>query len=96
VVLRQMVERRLAQPDFRGTFHWSGAEALTKFGLKRILAKLLNADAEALQSDPRPPTGAPRPKDCHLDCSDLERLDIGRRTPFAPAIAKILQKCALA
>ena len=92
IVLRQMIERRLAHPDFRGTFHWSGAEPFTKFGMGRVIAKILAADPDTLNPDPRPPSGAPRPKDCHLDCSDLERLDIGQRTPFVPAITKILQK----
>ena len=91
-VLRQMIERRLAHPDFRGTFHWSGGESFTKFGMGRVIAKTLGAPAEALVPDPRPPAGAPRPRDCRLDCADLERLNIGRRTAFAPAIAKILQK----
>ena len=94
VTLRQMIERRLAHPDFRGTFHWSGAEPFTKFGMGRVIAKLLNVNADTLVPDPHPPSGAPRPRDCHLDCSDLERLSIGQRTPFAPAIMKILQKWA--
>lgn len=92
VVLRQMIERRLANPDFRGTFHWSGAEAFTKFGMARVIAKILDLNLDVLAPDQRPPcSGAPRPKDCHLDCSDLEHLNIGQRTPFVPAITKILQ-----
>ena len=91
-VLRQMIERRQAHPDFRGTFHWSGAEPFTKFGMGRVIAKILDVDLNTLEPDTNPPAGAPRPKDCHLDCSDLEHLDIGQRTPFVPAITKILQK----
>jgi dTDP-4-dehydrorhamnose reductase len=94
VAIRQMIERRLAEPEFRGTFHWSGDEPFTKCGMARVIARLLALDPAAIYADPRPPSGAPRPKDCHLDCSDLERLEIGRRTPFAQAIAKILQKWA--
>ena len=92
VTLRQMVERRLVQPDFRGTFHWSGAEPFTKFGMGCAIAKILGINPDTLTPDPHPPSGAPRPKDCHLDCSDLEHLGIGQRTPFVPAITKILQK----
>ena len=91
VVLRQMIEHRLAKGDLRGTFHWSGAEALTKFGMAKIMAKLLEIDPAKLTPDSKPPTGAPRPRDCHLDCADLEHLSIGHRTPFATAIAKILE-----
>ncbi len=91
-VLRQMVEYRLAHPDFHGTFHWSGSEPFTKFGMGLAIARLLDLDPTILQPDARPPSGAPRPRDCHLDCSDLERLDIGQRTPFLPALERILQK----
>ena len=91
-VLRQMVERRLTNPDFRGTFHWSGAEPFTKFGMGRVIARILDANPDTLVPDQNPPSGAPRPRDCHLDCSELERLDIGQRTPFVPALTKILQQ----
>ena len=91
VVLRQMVARRLAEPSFRGTFHWCGDEPLTKFAMGGIIAKALGANPDTLVADPHPPIGAPRPRDCRLDCTDLERLDIGRRTPFAAAIATVLQ-----
>ena len=96
VVLRQMIERRLTHPDYRGTYHWSGTDHFTKFGMGRIIAKILAINPGTLVSDPRPPSGAPRPKNCHLDCSDLERLNIGQRTPFAQAMTKILQKFPLA
>ena len=93
VVLHQMIERRLANPDFRGTFHWSSAESFTKFTMGRAIAKIIGLDPDALEPDSRPPAGgAPRPKDCHLDCADLERLGIGQRTPFVPAITKFLQR----
>ena len=92
LLLRQMVEHRLAHPDLRGTFHWSGAEPFTKFGMGRIIARIVGVNPEALVPDPRPPSGAPRPKNCHLDCSDLERIGIGQRSPFVPAITRILQK----
>ena len=56
-------------------------------------AQILGADPGMLVPDPRPPSGAPRPRDCHLDCSDLERLDIGQRTPFVAAITRLLGDC---
>jgi len=86
-----MIERRQTHTDFCGTFHWSGAEPFSKFGMGGLIARILNANPDTLIPDHRPPTGAPRPKDCHLDCSDLERLNIGQRTPFSSAMAKILQ-----
>jgi len=91
LVLRQMIERRLADSNFKGIFHWSGDEPMTKYEMALVFAPLLGFDPARLVPDARPPSdGAPRPKDCHLDSSALERLGIGRRTPFAQAIPAIL------
>ncbi len=90
VVLRQMAERRLADPAFKGIFHWSGDEPMTKYEMALAFAPLLRFDPSRLIADATPPAGAPRPKDCHLDSSRLEQLGIGRRTPFAQTIPAIL------
>ena len=90
VVLRQMVTLRLKSPDFHGLFHWSGAEPMTKYGMSLAMAPLLGFDPARLVPDATPPSGAPRPKDAHLDTSDLDRLGIGQRTPFAAALPSIL------
>jgi dTDP-4-dehydrorhamnose reductase len=89
-VLRQMVEHKLTHPDFRGIYHWSGNEPMTKYDMARAFAPLLAFNPALLVPDPSPSAGAPRPKDAHLDSSDLSRLGIGRRTPFATAIPGIL------
>ena len=88
--LRQMTAYRLAHPDFGGIFHWSGNEPTTKYGMALAFAPLLGFEPARLIPDPEPPKGAPRPKDAHLDTSDLERLGIGQRTPFASALPAIL------
>ncbi len=89
-VLRQMVARRLSDPSFQGIFHWSGAEPMTKYGMALAFAPLLGFPRERLIPDPSRPAGAPRPQDAHLDSSALERLGIGRRTPFSSALPAIL------
>jgi dTDP-4-dehydrorhamnose reductase len=89
-VLRQLAAHRLAHPGFKGIFHWSGDEPMTKYGIALAFAPVLGFDPARLVPDPAPPAGAPRPKDAHLDTSDLERLGIGRRTPFASAVPAIL------
>lgn len=89
-VLARMTAYRLAHPGFSGIFHWSGDEAMTKYDMARLFAPLVGADPACLVPDPAPPAGAPRPRDAHLDTSDLERLGIGRRTAFAAAIPAIL------
>jgi dTDP-4-dehydrorhamnose reductase len=89
-VLRQMVAHKLANPAFSGTFHWSGSEPMTKYDMACAFARLLPFDVARLIPDNAPPTGAPRPKDCHLDSSALETLGIGQRTPFVSALPAIL------
>lgn len=91
VVLRQMVERQFARDDMTGIFHWSGSEPMTKYDMALVFAKLIGFDPEQLVPDMTPSgSAAPRPKDCHLDSSLLESLGMGRRTPFAVAVPRIL------
>lgn len=89
-VLRQMAAHRLAHPSFGGVFHWSGDEPMTKYTMALAFAPLLGFDPARLLPDTAPPSGAPRPKDAHLDSADLERLGLGQRTPFADALPAIL------
>jgi dTDP-4-dehydrorhamnose reductase len=63
---------------------------MTKYDIARTFAPIIGFDPARLVPDAAPPSGAPRPKDAHLDSTDLERLGIGRRTPFASAVAAIL------
>ncbi len=71
-VLAQIVARRLA-----GTFHWSGPEPLTKFDMATVTARLVGVDVSRLVRSGAPANGSePRPKDCHLDRSALERLGV--------------------
>jgi len=89
-VLRQMVAYKLTHPEFRGLFHWSGNEPMTKYGIALAFAPLIGFDAQRLVPDATPPHGAPRPKDAHLDTSELERLGMGQLTPFTAAIPSII------
>lgn len=90
-VLRRMVEARRGGMALDGIFHWSGGEAMTKLDMARAMAPLLGIEGVTIAPDTRPPTGAPRPVDAHLDLSRLEGLGLsiaGR--PFASAVASIL------
>ncbi len=71
---------RLAEGE-GGIYHFAGAEMLTKYGMARTIAEAFGFDPDLIESDPRPPAGAPRPKDCRLDGSRLRMLG------FAPSIA---------
>ncbi|GAB1483005.1 SDR family oxidoreductase [Treponema sp.] len=69
-----------------GIYHFAGAECLTKFGMTQVMAKELKLDAGLALSDPTPPSGAPRPKDCKLDGSRLAALGYTPQIGFAQGI----------
>jgi dTDP-4-dehydrorhamnose reductase len=74
----------------QGIYHFAGAEQVTKYGMALVIAKELGVDATLIQSDPNPPAGAPRPKDCRLDPSRLEVLGFTPRIAFADGIREAL------
>lgn len=88
-ILAQIVRRRLV-----GTFHWSGAEPMTKLDMGRITAGCLGLDATLLRGSGAPANGSePRPKDCHLDRSALEALGVTTPgTPFAVAVKRLVER----
>lgn len=92
VVLRQLIDYKTRNPAFGGTLHWSGDEPMTKYDMGLVMARAMGLPTDRILANPDRPGGAPRPKDCHLDCADLERLGIGRRTPFESRIAGILSR----
>ena len=91
VVCRQMIERRREDTEFAGTFHWSGDEAFTKYEMAKLMADVLGFNHEKLQPTVGPDVGAPRPKDCRLDCGALEKLGMGMRTPFREGMEKMIR-----
>ncbi len=88
-ILAQIVLKRLA-----GTFHWSGSEPMTKLDMGRVTAELLGVDTTLLKGSGAPANGSePRPKDCHLDRSALEKLGITTPgIPFAVAAKRLIAK----
>lgn len=73
-----------------GVYHFSGAEALTKCAMARVLADLVGVDPSLVLSDPNPPSGAPRPRDCRLDGSRLAGLGFSPAIPFREGLAAAL------
>jgi S-adenosylmethionine synthetase len=90
-VIRQIIEYRLKNPGFCGTYHWSADEPYTKYEMAKVMAPIVGASVDTILADDRPPSGAPRPKDSHLDCSHLESLNIGSRSSFRRNIEAILK-----
>ena len=56
----------------------------------KIIAKVCNLTVEHVKPNNEPTSGAVRPYDCEFDCSDLETVGIGQRTPFEKAIKEHL------
>lgn len=91
VVLLGMARHRLQQPDFGGILQWSADEAMSKYTMGKAMAEVLGLPTDNLVPSTGTPQGAPRPRDCRLDCSELDALCIGQRTPFRQAIASTLE-----
>jgi dTDP-4-dehydrorhamnose reductase len=89
-VIRQLIEYKSASPAFSGTFHWSGDEPFTRYQMALVVSELLNLPRELVLPSEEPSSGAPRPKNAHLDCSKLEKLEVGRRTPFLVGLKRAL------
>ena len=78
-------------PQLTGKFHWSGEENVTKFDMALAMAGVFSLDAGHIDPDNKPPGGAPRPDDAHLDSSRVERLGINQRTSFEAGIRSVLK-----
>lgn len=93
-VCRQIADRVLTteRKSLAGILHWSGSECMTKYDMARRMAELAGLPTEHLVPVGAIPGGVPRPYDCHLDCSVLERMGIGQRTPFDEGVKAALRK----
>uniref|UniRef100_A0A4X2JWT5 Methionine adenosyltransferase 2 subunit beta n=1 Tax=Vombatus ursinus TaxID=29139 RepID=A0A4X2JWT5_VOMUR len=90
-VCRQLAEKRMLDPTIKGTFHWSGNEQMTKYEMACAIADAFNLPNSHLRPiTDSPVLGAPRPRNAQLDCSKLETLGIGQRTPFRVGIKESL------
>ena len=90
-VIKQILLFKEGHPTFKGIFHWSGDEAMTKYEMAKVLAQHLDFDENRIIPDNAPPQGTPRPKNCKLDISELTRIGIAKQTPFREAVSRILQ-----
>lgn len=89
-VCRQILAQRAAGAGPRGILHWAGDEPMTKYEMGEMIADLLGCSRDRLVAVPHTIGSAPRPHDCHLDCTATEALGIGHRTPIRAALREIL------
>ncbi|MBN1410999.1 MAG: SDR family oxidoreductase [Spirochaetales bacterium] len=92
VVIRELVEYRIDHPDFHGIFHWSGDRPYTKYEMGHVVADIAGIPLSILKRNNEPPTGAPRPKDCHLNCSKLEKFGMGRHSDFRENVRLMMKR----
>lgn len=88
--LRSWLDPLMNNPQTRGLYHLSGAEALTKYEMACTIGDLFNLDHDHLSPENNPPTGAPRPEDCQLDISRLEQETQVQQSSFRENIQRIL------
>jgi len=90
-VIKQILIYKKEHPTFKGIFHWSGNEAMTKYEMARVFAQYLNFDESRIIPDNNPPAGAPRPRNSQLDTTALTSKGIQKYTPFRDAVPLILK-----
>jgi len=90
LAIRRIVKHWVEDPKLGGIYHWSAAEAYTKYDMARLMAPIIGADEDKILADDTPPPGAPRPKDSHLDTSRLESLGMRNKSFFRKSIPLIL------
>ena len=94
--LRALADMRMregASDKFRGNFHFSSPETMTKYDMAVELAKFYGRDPSILNPLPTQlPGAAPRPHDSTLACARLDSLGISPHTPFIAALAASLPR----
>ena len=89
-ICRELCGRALDDRDFSGTWHFSGRERLTKYGMAVAIAEYLGLPHHPFEPDPNPGPGASRPKNSQLDGSVLEKMGIGKPTPFREGLGRVI------
>jgi dTDP-4-dehydrorhamnose reductase len=88
---------RVTTEAIAGIAHYSAKERFTRYSLCEAFAAALDKPIDHIKSDPNPPAGAPRPYDCALDTSKLERLGLAAPpTPFSVGLRRVLTGVGLA
>lgn len=88
--LRNLTDQLLHNPETRGIYHMSGAEALTKYDMTFTIGEVLHLDHSHLSPDLQPPAGAPRPRNSQLDISRIQQETHVVQTSFSTNIQRIL------
>ena len=90
-VLEQSVTEIAAGEKFSGIYHWSGDTACTRYGLAKLVAEACGLPADHLSGDPAPLYAEPRPHNCRLDRSRLEKMGISTDEPLRQQLERYLR-----
>ncbi len=63
---------------------------MTKYGMVQTIASVFQLPMKHITPDPNPSQGASRPHNAQLSNEKLEKLNIGKHTPFAEGIKSAL------
>ena len=75
-------------------FHWSGESPFTKYEIALLMSGIMNIDKSLIKPAVPDPNAAPRPKNSHLDTSDLRKLGIASETCFKASLEEALSRLA--
>lgn len=96
-VCRCIADKRADGNDFTitGLWHWSSTESMTKYNMAVQMAEVFGLPHDHLSPSKAPPSGATRPHNAALECSELESMlpDGGAtmRASFKEAIKACLE-----
>lgn len=90
-VCRQLSERKMKHCGLTGTWHFSSEERYTKYQIVQTIGRLFGLSTDHVQPDGNQPSGAPRPRDCHLDTSTIRLMGLLSLTNFEVGIKNALE-----
>lgn len=90
-VIRMMADYRASHPQFAGIFHFHGGVPMTRYDMAVGIAQIMGIASAHIKANPTPTPGAPRPQNAALDCGELEKLGLIKRTDFSDGIKASLK-----
>ncbi|XP_046653424.1 methionine adenosyltransferase 2 subunit beta-like [Daphnia pulicaria] len=86
----KLLELKQTNADVKGIFHWGGKESMTKYGMVQDIASVFQLPMSHISPDPNQSQGASRPHNAQLSTEKLEKLGVGKHTPFRSGIQSTL------
>jgi len=90
-VCLSLSELKATNSKIGGIFQWGGKERMTKYGMISHISEVFQLSKEHITPDRNAIPGAPRPHNAQLSNAKLEKLAIGKHTPFREGIKAALQ-----